>query len=62
MYIICFDYCGVGGFLVGMSGKVMLMFSGGIDSLVVGYLVMKCGLEIEVVYFYSLFFISECFK
>lgn len=61
-YIMCDECMGVGGLLVGVGGKVMVFFFGGIDSLVVVYLMMKCGVFVEVVYFYSLFFISECVK
>lgn len=50
---------GVGGLFVGISGKGMFMFFGGIDFFVVGYFVMKWGVEIEVVYFVSLLYISE---
>lgn len=44
--------------MVGIFGKGMLMLFGGIDFLVVGYLVLKCGVDIEVVYFVSFFYIS----
>lgn len=59
VYLFYEMICGVGGLLVGISGCGMLMLLGGIDLLVVGYLVMKCGVEVEVVYFVSLFYISE---
>lgn len=50
--------CGVGGLLVGILGKGMFMLLGGIDLFVVGYFVFKCGVDIEVVYFVSLFYMS----
>ncbi len=50
---------GAGGFPAGSSGKSMLMLSGGIDSPVAGYLMMKRGVEIEAVHFYSPPFTSE---
>lgn len=50
---------GVGGLLVGIGGKMLLMFLGGIDLLVVGMEVMRWGVIIEVIYFYSLLFISD---
>lgn len=50
---------GVGGLLVGIVGKGMLMFFGGIDLLVVGYFGMKCGVDMEMVYFFSLLYMSE---
>ncbi|MDR0614581.1 MAG: tRNA 4-thiouridine(8) synthase ThiI [Lactobacillales bacterium] len=44
---------GAGGLPVGISGRGMLMLSGGIDSPVAGFLAMKRGMEIEVVHFAS---------
>ena len=42
---------GLGGFPVGISGKGLLMISGGIDSPVAGYLMQKRGVEIEAIHF-----------
>lgn len=39
VFLLCWIIFGVVGLLVGLLGCVMLMFLGGIDSLVVGYLV-----------------------
>lgn len=50
---------GYGGLLFGMNGRVMFFLLGGIDSLVVIWMVVKRGMEVEVVYFYSYLFISE---
>lgn len=44
---------GAGGLPVGISGKGMLMLSGGIDSPVAGYLALKRGVDIEAVHFAS---------
>lgn len=44
---------GAGGLPVGISGKGMLMLSGGIDSPVAGYLSLKRGVDIEAVHFAS---------
>ena len=44
---------GLGGFPVGISGKGLLMISGGIDSPVAGYLMKKLGVEIEAFHFAS---------
>lgn len=44
---------GLGGFPVGISGKGLLMISGGIDSPVAGYLMQKRGVEIEAIHFAS---------
>ncbi len=52
-YISYEDIKGAGGLPVGTSGKGMLMLSGGIDSPVAGYLVLKRGVEIEAVHFAS---------
>lgn len=42
---------GLGGFPAGVLGKTMLMVSGGIDSIVAGYMAIKKGLSIEAVHF-----------
>lgn len=44
---------GLGGFPVGISGKGLLMISGGIDSPVAGYLMQKRGVEVEAIHFAS---------
>ncbi|WP_025729994.1 tRNA uracil 4-sulfurtransferase ThiI [Atopobacter phocae] len=46
-------YEGAGGLPVGTSGKGLLMLSGGIDSVVAGYLALKRGIEITAVHFAS---------
>ncbi len=43
----------VGGLPIGSGGRAMLMLSGGIDSPVAGYMIMKRGVEIECVHFES---------
>jgi tRNA uracil 4-sulfurtransferase len=52
-------YQGAGGMPAGASGKAMLMLSGGLDSPVAGYLIMKRGVELEAVHFHSPPFTSE---
>ena len=42
---------GMGGMPSGSIGKVMLMVSGGIDSVVAGYLTIKKGMAVEAVHF-----------
>lgn len=42
-----------GGLPIGLNGKSLLMLSGGLDSPVAGYLLMKRGLEVEAVHFES---------
>ncbi|MFC4618280.1 tRNA uracil 4-sulfurtransferase ThiI [Camelliibacillus cellulosilyticus] len=44
---------GAGGLPVGTAGKVLLMLSGGIDSPVAGYQMMKRGADIEAIHFHS---------
>ncbi len=52
-------YKGAGGMPVGSNGKSLLMLSGGIDSPVAGYLMMKRGVTIEAIHFASPPFTSE---
>lgn len=52
-YLSLNSYPGLGGFPYGSSGKGLLMLSGGIDSPVAGYQMMKRGLKIEAVHFSS---------
>lgn len=42
---------GLGGFPAGVLGKTMLMVSGGIDSIVAGYMAVKKGMTIEAIHF-----------
>jgi thiamine biosynthesis protein ThiI len=49
----------VGGLPVGMSGRVGLLLSGGIDSPVAGWLAMKRGVRLEAIHFHSFPFTSE---
>jgi tRNA uracil 4-sulfurtransferase len=44
---------GAGGMPIGSNGKSLLMLSGGIDSPVAGYLMMKRGVRIEAIHFFS---------
>lgn len=44
---------GAGGYPVGINGKAMLLLSGGIDSPVASYFVMKRGVEVEAIHFSS---------
>lgn len=43
----------MGGFPSGSAGKGLLMLSGGIDSVVAGYLAIKKGLIVDGIHFYS---------
>lgn len=50
-YVYLNEYKGLGGYPVGTLGKGMLMLSGGIDSPVAGYLAIKRGIKLDLVYF-----------
>ncbi len=50
---------GAKGLPVGTGGKTLLLLSGGIDSPVAGYLMMKRGVEVEMLHFHSPPFTSE---
>lgn len=59
-------YAGVveaaGGMPVGTGGKAALLLSGGIDSPVAGYMIMKRGVELIAVHFHSFPYTSEMAK
>ncbi len=58
-FVYCQKTRGLGGLPVGCNGKATLMLSGGIDSPVAGYMIMKRGVEVEPVYFHSFPFTSD---
>ena len=58
-YILTDIIYGPGGLPVGTAGKSLLMLSGGIDSPVAGYVMMKRGVQLEMVHFHSPPFTSE---
>ncbi|HQB32843.1 MAG TPA: tRNA uracil 4-sulfurtransferase ThiI [Erysipelotrichaceae bacterium] len=53
-YLMAETHLGAQGFPVGVGAKAMLMLSGGIDSPVAGYLMMKRGVEIECIHYASM--------
>lgn len=59
----CYVYCAqkktCRGLPVGVSGKGLLLLSGGIDSPVAGYRMMRRGMKVECVYFHSYPYTSE---
>lgn len=55
-------YKGAGGMPVGSNGHSLLMLSGGIDSPVAGYLMMKRGVSLDAIHFASPPFTSEMAK
>ena len=52
-YIFTHTYKGAGGYPLGVGGKIMHMLSGGIDSPVAAFLLMKRGIKIECIHFAS---------
>ncbi|MFC7442249.1 tRNA uracil 4-sulfurtransferase ThiI [Laceyella putida] len=58
-YVYGNDVMGPGGLPVGVSGRVMLLLSGGIDSPVAGYLALKRGAELHAIHFHSYPYTSE---
>ena len=52
-YIFVKTYPGAGGYPLGVGGKSMHMLSGGIDSPVAAYLLMRRGVKIECIHFAS---------
>ena len=59
----CYVYCAqrktCRGLPVGVSGKGLLLLSGGIDSPVAGYRMMRRGMKVECIYFHSYPYTSE---
>lgn len=58
-YVMGKVYQGLGGYPVGISGKAMLLLSGGIDSPVAGNLIQKRGVYLEAIHFVSPPYTSE---
>ena len=54
VYLYYEKYSGMKGYPVGTMGKALLMLSGGIDSVVAGYLTMKRGVCLDFLYFESI--------
>lgn len=52
-YVFTHTYLACGGYPLGVGGKTMHMLSGGIDSPVAAYLLMKRGIRIECIHFAS---------
>ncbi len=58
-FVYCEKAPGPGGLPVGTNGKALLLLSGGIDSPVAGYLMMKRGAKVDAIYFHSFPFTSD---
>jgi thiamine biosynthesis protein ThiI len=52
-YLFCSSLPGSGGLPVGMTGRGLLLLSGGIDSPVAGWMALKRGMQIEALHFHS---------
>ena len=59
MYVYSTIVPGVRGLPVGMSGRGMLLISGGIDSPVAGYMMASRGVELEAIYFHTFPYTSD---
>ncbi len=58
-YLYSQVFPGTGGLPVGVTGKGLLLLSGGIDSPVAGWMALKRGVEIEALHFHSPPFTGE---
>lgn len=58
-YLYTNEIMGPGGMPAGSSGRAALLLSGGIDSPVAGYMLMKRGVEVECIHFHSFPYTSE---
>ncbi|MBI2874987.1 MAG: tRNA 4-thiouridine(8) synthase ThiI [Firmicutes bacterium] len=59
IYLYSLDLPGPGGLPTGTGGRVALLLSGGIDSPVAGWMMMKRGLRLSAIHFHSYPFTSE---
>jgi len=50
-YLYSHSYLGAGGYPLGMNGKALMLLSGGIDSPVASYLLLRRGIRIECLHF-----------
>ncbi len=53
VFMMAETIAGAGGLPVGASGKALLLLSGGIDSPVAGYHMLKRGVRLELIHFFS---------
>lgn len=58
-YLSCHEYPGLGGYPLGMNGKVTMLLSGGIDSPVAAYALIRRGIKVECLHFASPPYTSE---
>ncbi len=58
-YLYCHERIGLGGYPLGMNGKVTTLLSGGIDSPVAAYSLIRRGIKVECLHFASPPYTSE---
>lgn len=58
-YLSFFNYPGCGGYPLGTNGKVLHLLSGGIDSPVAAYLLLRRGILVEMIHFAAPPYTSE---
>ena len=58
-YVYCTEIHAVGGMPMGTGGKALLLLSGGIDSPVAGFNLMKRGVALDAIHFFSFPYTSE---
>ncbi len=58
-YVYAHEYPGCGGYPLGMNGKVLLLLSGGIDSPVAAYSLLRRGIKVECIHFAAPPYTSE---
>jgi len=59
IYMYSDSYPGLGGYPTGIAGKALMMMSGGIDSPVAAFLMMKRGVKLEMIHFAAPPYTSE---
>lgn len=58
-YLSVIEVPGTGGLPMGTGGKAMLLLSGGIDSPVAGFQLMRRGVQLQAIHFFSFPYTSE---
>lgn len=58
-YLFCDRLPGLGGMPYGSMGKAMVLLSGGIDSPVAAYMMMRRGVEVEAIHYHSYPYTTE---
>ena len=53
VYLYCHDVLGIGGYPLGMNGKVTMLLSGGIDSPVAAFSLIRRGIRVDCLHFAS---------